>query len=120
MVLLGTHFLSNRKQRVVLNGQHSSWAGIKTGVPQGSILGPRLFLVYISDLTENLHSNSKNFADDTSLFSTVSDKTLSNSYFVGNKAKGRISKRVIQEYKARQIFRKTNITYLLIPTRTSW
>ena len=119
MVLLGTHFLSNRKQRVVLNGQHSSWAGIKTGVPQGSILGPRLFLVYISDLTENLHSNSKNFADDTSLFSTVSDKTLSNSYFVGNKAKGRISKRVIQEYKARQIFRKTNITYLLIPTRTS-
>ena len=119
MVLLGTHFLSNRKQRVVLNGQHSSWAGIKTGVPQGSILGPRLFLVYINDLTENLHSNSKIFADDTSLFSTVSDKTLSNSYFVGNKAKGRISKRVIQEYKARQIFRKTNITYLLIPTRTS-
>ena len=124
MVLLGTHFLSNRKQRVVLNGQHSSWAGIKTGVPQGSILGPRLFLVYISDLTENLHSNSKNFADDTYfrwyLFSTVSDKTLSNSYFVRNKAKGRISKRVIQEYKARQIFRKANITYLLIPTRTSW
>ena len=79
MALL-TDFLSNRKQRVVLNGQHSSWADIKAGVPQGSILGPLLFLVYINDLTENLHSNPKLFADDTSLFSIVADEALSNSY----------------------------------------
>ena len=46
----------------------------------GSILGPLLFLVYINDLTQNLHSNPKLFADDTSLFSTVADEALSNSY----------------------------------------
>ena len=80
LLALLTDFLSNRKQRVVLNGQHSSWADIKAGVPQGSILGPLLFLVYINDLTENLHSNPKLFADDTSLFSIVADEALSNSY----------------------------------------
>ena len=65
LLTLLTDFLSNRKQRVVLDGQHSSWADIKAGV---SILGPLLFLVYINDLTENLHSNPKLFADVTSLF----------------------------------------------------
>ena len=80
LLALLTDFLSNRKQRVVLNGQHSSWADIKAGVPQGSILESLLFLVYINDLTENLHSNPKLFADDTSLFSIVADEALSNSY----------------------------------------
>ena len=80
LLTLLTDFLSNRKQRVVLNGQHSSWADIKAGVLQGSILGPLLVLVYINDLTEKLYSNPKFFADDTSLFSTVSDEALSNSH----------------------------------------
>ena len=66
-------FLKNRQQRVVLNGQFSSWTKVNAGVPQGSILGPLLFLFYISDLPNSLHSNSKLFADDTSLFSTVQD-----------------------------------------------
>ena len=79
MTLL-TDFPSNRKQRVVLSGQHFSWKDIKAGVPQGSILGLLLLLVYINDLTENLHSNPKLFADDTSLFSTVTDEVLSNSH----------------------------------------
>ena len=82
-----TYFLSNRKQRVVLNGQHSSWADIKAGVPQGSILGQPLFLFYINDLTENLHSNPKFLADDTSLFSTVTDEGLSKSYLNDNLSK---------------------------------
>ena len=73
-----TDFLSNRKQRVVLNG-HSSWADIKAGVPQVSIQRPLLFIVYINNLTENLHSNPKLFADYTSLFAVVTDKALSNS-----------------------------------------
>ena len=66
-----TDFLKERKQRVVLNGQHSKWSNISAGVPQGSILGPLLFLIYINDLPDNLSSNPKLFADDTSFFSVV-------------------------------------------------
>ena len=66
-----TDFLYQRKQRVVLNGQHSSWANVQAGVPQGSILGPSFFLIYINDLCDGLTSNPKLFADDTSLFSFV-------------------------------------------------
>ena len=70
-------FLKERKQRVVLNGQVSTWKNINAGVPQGSILGPLLFLIYINDLTEGLTTNVKLFADDTSLFSVVHDTQTS-------------------------------------------
>ena len=66
-------FLRNRKQRVMLNGQSSSWTNFNAGAPQGSILGPLLFLIYINDLPDGLSSNAKLFADDTSLFSVVHD-----------------------------------------------
>ena len=66
-------FLNNRKQRVVLNGQTSHWIDVKAGVPQGSIMGPLLFLIYINNLPEGLITNAKLFADDTSLFSVVRD-----------------------------------------------
>ena len=71
-MLLLKDFLKSRKQRVVLNGQHSSWKDVNAGVPQGSILGP-LLLVYINDLSNGLKSNLKLFADDTSLFSIIHD-----------------------------------------------
>ena len=64
-------FLSFRKQRVVLNGQVSQWTSIEVGVPQGSILGPLIFLIYINDLSDDPSTNAKLFADDTSLFSVV-------------------------------------------------
>ena len=66
-------FLKDRKQRVILNGQFSSWTSVNAGVPQGSILCPLLFLIYINDLTDGLSSNTKLFADDTSLFSVIHD-----------------------------------------------
>ena len=68
-----TDFLKLRKQRVVLNGQLSSWSNIETGVPQGSILGPLLFLVYINGLSGGLTTNARLFADDVSLFSVVTN-----------------------------------------------
>ena len=72
-------FLRNRKQRVALNGQCSSWADVNADVPQGSILGPLLFLIYINDLSDGLKSECKLFADDTSLFSVVNDINTSAS-----------------------------------------
>ena len=64
-------FLSLRKQRVVLNGQYSTLVSIEAGVPQRSILGSLFFLIYINDFSDDLTSNTKLFADDTSLFSVV-------------------------------------------------
>ena len=61
-------FLSDRFQRVLLNGPTSKCLQIKAGVPRGSILGTLLFLVYINDLLEGLTSNVELFADDTSVF----------------------------------------------------
>ena len=69
-----TNALYDRKQRVVLNGQHSKWTNIEAGVPLDAILGPLLFLIYMNDLPDNLISNHKQFADGTSLFSVIDDK----------------------------------------------
>ena len=66
----------NRKQRVVLNEKSSSWTDIRAGVPQGSILGPLLFVICINDLVDGLSSNTKLFADDTSLFPVIYDSVI--------------------------------------------
>ena len=64
-------YLSGRRQRVALPGTHSDWNYIQAGVPQGSILGPLLFLLYINDIVNDIGSNIRLFADDTSLFLVV-------------------------------------------------
>jgi hypothetical protein len=64
-------YLENRMQRVVVEGQSSEWENIGSGVPQGSVLGPLLFLIYINDLTDDLESCPFIFADDTTLFEVV-------------------------------------------------
>ena len=74
VMILIRNYLRDRKQRVLLNGKSSQWASISAGVPQGSVLGPLFFLVYINDLVENVDSDVKMFTDDTSLFSVVRDE----------------------------------------------
>ena len=54
-----------------MNGKNSEWADISAGVPQGSVLGPLLFLVHLDDLVGNVGCDIKLFADDASLFSVV-------------------------------------------------
>lgn len=56
LVKLINHFLNNRFQWVLLNDQTSDWLPVKGGVPQGSILGPMFFLIYINDISDNLVS----------------------------------------------------------------
>ena len=66
-------YLSDRRQRVVIPGGTSDWTSIYAGVPQGSILGPLLFLVYINDIVVDIGSHIRLFADDTSLYIIVDD-----------------------------------------------
>ena len=61
-------WLTNKRQRVVVDREVSSWKSVLSGVPQGSVLGPILFLVYIDDLEEGVTGNILKFADDTKLF----------------------------------------------------
>ena len=84
VAFLETYCYSSRvschtKQRTVLNGQASTWENVSAGVPQGSILGPLVFLIYINDLTNSLKCNVKLFADDKSLFTAVQDPNLASS-----------------------------------------
>ena len=77
LIKLFGNYLHNRKQRVVLNGFYSDYSIIESGVPQGSVLGPLLFLIYINDLGKNIRSNVKFFVDDTMLFSIGKDPVIS-------------------------------------------
>ena len=61
-------FLSDRKQRVTIDGKYSEWTDIDAGVPQGSLLGPILFLVFINDIVDVVESDIRIFADDTFIY----------------------------------------------------
>ena len=70
-------YLSQRRQRVVLPEVFSDWAYTHAGVPQDSVLGPLLFLIYINDIVNDIGSNIRLFADDTSLYIVVTDPDTS-------------------------------------------
>ena len=64
-------WLSDRKQRVVINGKCSGWSEVSSGVPQGSVLGPILLVIFINDIENGICGNILKFADDTKLFCKV-------------------------------------------------
>ena len=67
------NFLQGRSQRVVLNGIHSQWLEVTSGVPQGSVLEPLLFVLYINDISENIQCKLGVFADDTKIYSIINN-----------------------------------------------
>jgi hypothetical protein len=67
------NFLVGRQQRVVVRGSCSSWSSIKSGVPQSTIFGPILFLIYINDLPDDITSVIRLFADDTEVYRVLKD-----------------------------------------------
>ena len=72
-------WLTDRKHRVVVDGEVSSWKSVLSGMPQGSVLGPILFLVYINDLEEGVTGSIFTFADDTKLFRKT--KEIGDNFF---------------------------------------
>ena len=67
-MILDRKMLIDRRQRVVVDGEVSNWKSVLSGVPQGSVLGPILFLIYINDLDDDITSKVLKFADDTKVF----------------------------------------------------
>ena len=72
-------FLSNRRQRVQIQGSYSQWSPVVSGVPQGSVLGPLLFLLYVNDAPDSVtNSLMKLFADDTKIYRSFSPRVVTN------------------------------------------
>ena len=72
------HYLTCRSQRVVLAGQSSEYFQTNAGVPQGSVLGPLLFLIFINDIENEIESDMSLFADDCSLIKPYYDLNVAN------------------------------------------
>jgi len=88
-------FLIGRKQRVVIGYDTSSWCDVKSGVPQGSILGPILFAIYVNNLPQVVDSLIALFADDTKLYPSITsdlDSTKDRQLF-------RMDQTLVTEYK---------------------
>ena len=79
-----SNWLLGRKQRVVLNGEESDWTDVTSGVPQGSVLGPLLFILYANDLDLGINCRIYKFADDTKLVVRIKKKNIESKSYVDN------------------------------------
>ena len=66
-----SNFIKHRQQRIVINGVCSDWINVKSGVPQGSVLRPLLFLLYLNDIPDTISCSLKLFADDVKMSSSI-------------------------------------------------
>ena len=71
MVRWVENYLQDRSQFVEINGEKSQWIPVTSGIPQGSVFGPLLFLIYINDLPENVNSTVYMYADDTKIYREI-------------------------------------------------
>ena len=86
-------FLDGRRQRVIINGEKSSWEDVYSGIPQGSVLGPVLFVIFINDIPDVVKQSVQMFADDTKMWSKISN--LQDSVY--------IDRRTLTNYKNKKI-----------------
>ena len=68
------NYLQDRSQYVEINGEQLQWQPVTSGIPQGSVLGPLLFLIYINDLPIHVNSTIYMYADDTKIYREIRDK----------------------------------------------
>ena len=73
LLLWFRNFLTNGKQRVLIRESYSEWSPVKSGVPQGSILGPIMFLIYVNDIPNIIRSTAKLLADDTKIYRQINN-----------------------------------------------
>ncbi len=107
-------YLSGRKQTVVINGVCSDSKSINASVPQGSILGPLLFLAYINDLVDDLETTPYLFADDTSLFCPIDPKNMQVSFDSINRDLATLDKWAAQW---RVTFNASKTVYMIVSNR---
>jgi hypothetical protein len=73
LLLWFRNFLTNRSQRVVIHGTCSKWSAVRSGVPQGTILGPIMFPIYVNDISDDITSTVKLYADDTKIYREIKE-----------------------------------------------
>ena len=69
-------YLERRQQQVLVNGSYSSWETVRSGIPQGTVLGPTLFLIFVNDLPKRLSTDCALFTDDTTTYAIGRDTQL--------------------------------------------
>ena len=104
-----THFIAGRKQRVSFRGHFSPWTMVTSGVPQGSVLGPVLFLAYINNITTGVRSSMRLFTDDSKVYRIIYVKTTRNNFNVTS-TRYRNGVKIVNF-----VFTLTNVRFYVLP-----